>query len=92
MAARRRQKELRAWSIGEPERLGRLQTDADGERVMDGFGEDKKKSPVSKLVKKIAARWFVVREASGALSLPQPRWASSYLRVPMTSRELRRGR
>ncbi len=28
----------------------------------------------------------------GALSLLQPRWASSYLRGPMTSKELRRGR
>jgi hypothetical protein len=72
--------------------LGRLQTDADRERVIEGLGEDKKKSAVSKLVKKIAARWFVVREASGALSILQPRWAISYLRGPMTSRELRRVR
>lgn len=70
--------------------LGRLQTDADRERVIEGLGEDKKKSAVGKLVKKIAPRWFVTREASGALSILQPRWAISYLRGPMTSREIRR--
>jgi hypothetical protein len=72
--------------------LGRLQTDADRERVIEGLGEDKKKSTVSKLVKKIAARWFVVREPNGALSILQPRWAMAYLRGPMTSKELRRVR
>ena len=60
--------------------------------MIEGLGEDKKKSAVGKLLKKIAPRWFVVREASGTLSILQPRWAMSHLRGPMTSREIRRVR
>ncbi len=69
--------------------LGRLQTDADRARVIEGLGE-KAKGPMSKLLQKIAARWFVVREAGGAVSLLQPRWAISLLRGPMTPREIAR--
>jgi len=72
--------------------LGRLQTDADRERVIEGLGEDKKKSAVSKLLKKIRPLWFVAREASGELTILQPRWAMSHLRGPMTSKEIRRVR
>jgi hypothetical protein len=73
--------------------LGRLQTDADRARVMEGLGEDKKKSPLAALVKKISPRWFVVRDARSAKpSLLNPRWAMSYLRGPMTQSELRRAR
>ncbi|MBI4818424.1 MAG: ATP-binding protein [Deltaproteobacteria bacterium] len=57
--------------------LGRLQTDADRARVVEGLGEDKKKSPVADLLKKIAPRWFVVRESKGELSILHPRWAMS---------------
>ena len=71
--------------------LGRLQTDADRARVVEGLGEDKKKSALATLLKKLAPRWFVVRDARDAkLSLLNPRWAMSYLRGPMTGRELRR--
>ncbi|MBI4818837.1 MAG: ATP-binding protein [Deltaproteobacteria bacterium] len=70
--------------------LGRLQTDADRARVVEGLGEDKKKSPVAGLLKRIAPRWFVVRDAKGELSILHPRWAMSYLRGPMTSQEIRR--
>jgi hypothetical protein len=71
--------------------LGRLQTDADRARVVDGLGEDKKKSALATLLKKLAPRWFVVREARDAkLSLLNPRWAMSYLRGPLTGRELER--
>lgn len=73
--------------------LGRLQTDADRARVMDGLGEDKKKSALAALVKKLAPRWFVVRDAKGgALSLLHPRYAMSLLRGPMTRSEIRRSR
>jgi hypothetical protein len=71
--------------------LGRLQTDADRARVVDGLGEDRKKSALAELLKKLAPRWFVVREARDSkLSLLNPRWAMSYLRGPMTPTELRR--
>ena len=71
--------------------IGRLQTDADRARVMDGLGEDKKKSELGAIVKRLAARWFVVRSAkSERLTLLNPRWAMSYLRGPMTPREIRR--
>ncbi len=73
--------------------IGRLQTDADRARVMDGLGEDKKKSPLADVVKKLAPRWFVVRDArSPRPTLLNPRWAMSYLRGPMTQSELRRAR
>jgi hypothetical protein len=66
--------------------LGRLQTDADRARVVEGLGEDKKKSALATLLKKLAPRWFVVREARDAkLSLLNPRWAMSYLRGPVAS-------
>ena len=73
--------------------LGRLQTDADRARVMEGLGEDKKKSELGTVVKKLAPRWFVVRDARGNKpTLLNPRWAMSYLRGPMTQAEIRRAR
>jgi hypothetical protein len=73
--------------------LGRLQTDADRARVMEGLGEDKKKSELGAIVKKLAQRWFVVRDArESGLRLLQPRWAMSYLRGPMTRMEIQRAR
>jgi hypothetical protein len=73
--------------------LGRLQTDADRARVMDGLGEDKKKGALASLVKRISPRWFVVRDArDNELSLLRPRWAMSLLRGPMTPAEIRRRR
>ena len=71
--------------------LGRLQTDADRARVVDGLGEDKKKSALASVLKLLGPRWFVMREARDTkLSLLNPRWAMSYRRGPMTGRELRR--
>jgi hypothetical protein len=68
--------------------LGRLQTDADRARVIEGLGE-KKKGPIDTKLQKIARRWFVVRTAgSNELAMLQPRWAMSLLRGPMTAREL----
>ena len=82
--------------------LGRLQTDADRARVVEGLGEDKrsllvslsgKKSSLGTVLKQLAPRWFVVREAKQTtLTLLQPRWAMSYLRGPMTQVEIRRAR
>jgi hypothetical protein len=73
--------------------LGRLQTDADRARVLEGLGEDKKKSQLGALVKMLGPRWFVVRDAkTSELSLLYPRWAMSYLRGPMTGAEIRAAR
>ncbi len=73
--------------------LGRLQTDADRARVLEGLGEDKKKSQLGALVKMLGPRWFVVRDAkSSELTLLHPRWAMSYLRGPMTGAEIRAAR
>jgi hypothetical protein len=70
--------------------LGRLQTEADRTRVIEGLGE-KKKGAIDKLVQLVAPRFFVVRAAgSNEVSLLQPRWAMSLLRGPMTAQELRR--
>jgi len=71
--------------------IGRLQTDADRARVIEGLGEDKKKSQLGAIVKRLGPRWFVVRSAkSDQPSLLNPRWAMSYLRGPMTQSEIRR--
>jgi hypothetical protein len=73
--------------------LGRLQTDADRARVLDGLGEDGKKGPLAALLKKLGPRWFLVRDAASERpSLLFPRWAMSYLRGPMTQEEIRRAR
>jgi hypothetical protein len=73
--------------------LGRLQTDADRERVMEGLGEDEKKSALSAMVKKLAHRWFVVKDARNEEpALVHSRGAISLLRGPMTRSEIRRRR
>jgi hypothetical protein len=73
--------------------IGRLTTDADRARLMEGLGEDKKKSKLGSLVKKLLPRWFLVREAKATEpTLLQPRWAMSYLRGPMTKAEIQRMR
>ena len=73
--------------------LGRLSTNADRERVLEGLGEHTKKSPLAKMLTKLQHRWFVVRDAKGsATSLLYPRHAISYLRGPMTQAEIRRVR
>ncbi|MBN8614987.1 MAG: ATP-binding protein [Deltaproteobacteria bacterium] len=74
--------------------LGRLQTDADRERVLEGLGETGKKSPLGNVLKKLPPRWFVVRNShdKGPPMLLQPRYAISYLRGPMTRDEIRKAR
>jgi hypothetical protein len=78
--------------------IGRLQTDADRARVVDGLaasaGFDRAATQaLTKTVSRLASRWFVVRDAhSNGIGLVQPRWCMSLLRGPMTRTELKRAR
>jgi len=79
--------------------VGRLQTDADCARVVDGLASidpDSRDSAkaLGAVVKRLAPRWFVVRDAhaGGEPVLVQPRWAMSLLRGPMTRTELTHAR
>ena len=77
--------------------LGRLQTDSDRERVIDGLGESggaESGADLNEVVQRLSPRWFVVRDAraSSAALLMQPRHTISLLRGPMTRGELRRAR
>jgi len=71
--------------------IGRLGTDADRERVVDGMAlEPAAEKAIGKLVQRLLPRWFLVRNvhAGGEVMLVQPRWAMSFLRGPMTRAEL----
>jgi hypothetical protein len=75
--------------------LGRLQTDADRERVVEGLGLEKPRGgrglDADGLLQKLAPRWFLVRDVHAKdepMRLLQPRWAMSFLRGPMTRVEL----
>jgi hypothetical protein len=76
--------------------IGRLQTDADRQRVIEGLSNAtavKASSPVDldRVVSRLGARWFLMRDAhakDGNLLL-QPRWAFSYMHGPMTRSEIR---
>jgi hypothetical protein len=77
--------------------IGRLQTDADRKRVVEGLaqttgGDEQSAASLTRLIKQLAPRWFVMRNtrASQNTMLMQPRWAISYLRGPMTPSELKR--
>lgn len=78
--------------------LGRLQTDADRARVIDGLvgsGQDTTdKDRLANTLKKLAPRWFVMRDvhASESTCFLQPRWAMSFMRGPMTRDDIRRAR
>ncbi|MFO0613179.1 MAG: helicase HerA-like domain-containing protein [Polyangiaceae bacterium] len=76
--------------------LGRLQTDADRARVLDGLvgnaGEEA--AQLGAVLKRLAPRWFLLRDVhsrAGTVFL-QPRWAMTFLRGPMTRQEIRRAR
>jgi hypothetical protein len=75
--------------------IGRLQTDADRARVIDGLtggAHDRAETrQLASTIGKLSPRWFVVRDAhtDGPPVLLQPRWALSFLRGPMTRAELR---
>jgi hypothetical protein len=79
--------------------VGRLQTDADRARVLDGLAaslndDAAERADLARTVQRLANRWFVVRNAhasSGPL-LMQPRYAISWLRGPMTRAEVQRAR
>jgi hypothetical protein len=74
--------------------IGRLQTDADRDRVIDGLAAQDKGTDqlLHSTVQRIAHRWFVMRNvhAGNEPVLLQPRYAMSYLRGPMTRAELKR--
>ena len=81
--------------------VGRLQTDADCERVVEGMasgdgggGGSGSAKALYGLVKKLGSRWFVMRDAhgDGEPFFLQPRWAISLLRGPMTRVEIQRAR
>jgi hypothetical protein len=80
--------------------LGRLQTDADRARVLDGLaaarGNDGAGTAeeLESTLKRLAPRWFVVRNAhaSSPPILMHPRYALSLLRGPMTRVEIRAAR
>ena len=76
--------------------LGRLQTDADRARVVDGLGgaTGELGRELGTTLKRLAPRCFLLRDVHSdeGLALLQPRWAMSWLRGPMTRSELRRAR
>ena len=77
--------------------IGRLQTDADRARIIDGLsttGDREEAQRLGGLVKKLAPRFFVVRNVhdGGEPRVVQPRWAMSLMRGPMTRSELTKAR
>lgn len=79
--------------------LGRLQTDADRARVLDGLATAQGNvaehaSVLETTLKRLAPRWFVVRNAhaSSAPILMYPRQTISLMRGPMTRVEIREAR
>ena len=79
--------------------VGRLQTDADRARVLDGMvtsgsGLSLRPADLADIVKRLAQRWFLIRDVHSeqGLALVQPRWTMSYMRGPMTRLEIRHAR
>ncbi len=79
--------------------LGRLQTDADRARVVEGLAaargvEGETGDALRGTLQRLAPRWFVVRNAHVPVApiLLQPRHTMSYLRGPMTRMEIQRAR
>jgi hypothetical protein len=75
--------------------VGRLQTDADRTRVLDGLAASVDESSenlgeLGRRVQRLQNRWFVVRNAHvpAAPILLQPRYAMSWMRGPMTRGEI----
>jgi hypothetical protein len=76
--------------------IGRLQTDADRERVLEGLrhAADTRatgQNGLDQIVSRLQSRWFLMRDvhSKDGSVLVQPRWAMSYLRGPMTRSEIR---
>jgi hypothetical protein len=79
--------------------VGRLQTDADRARVIEGLADstgigESTPAELAELTKRLSARWFVLRDvhSDDGTVLMQPRWAMSFLRGPMTPGEIRAAR
>ncbi|HEX2873584.1 MAG TPA: helicase HerA-like domain-containing protein [Polyangiaceae bacterium] len=84
--------------------VGRLQTDADRARVLEGLctatnggghnGDGGTLNDLSDITKRLAPRWFLMRDAHSPTGtvLVQPRWAMTFMRGPMTGTEVRRAR
>jgi hypothetical protein len=78
--------------------LGRLQTDADRERVIEGLANEARAGEsaeqLTDILKQLAPRWFVVRDVHSKRGsvLMQPRWTMSFMRGPMTRQEIKRAR
>jgi hypothetical protein len=85
--------------------LGRLQTDADRARVIDGLSmampagmtgarASRFSAELAQTLGRLAPRWFVMRDArlnQGAV-LIEPRWTMSFMKGPMTGAEIRMAR
>jgi DNA helicase HerA-like ATPase len=79
--------------------IGRLQTDADRARVMDGLSGATNNTDdlteLERIVPRLAPRWFVVKNAHAAAAGPlllKPRDTWSLMRGPLTRNELRQVR
>ncbi len=77
--------------------IGRLQTDADRERVIEGLSQSDANDPQSTrnlehCVKALSKRWFVMRDvhAGSGVALLQPRHTLSWMKGPLTAAELKR--
>jgi hypothetical protein len=79
--------------------IGRLQTDADRARVIDGLRgalsveqtDAAIEEDLGRTIQRLADRWFVIKDTHAKVGplLLQPRYAMSWLRGPMTRGELR---
>ena len=78
--------------------IGRLQTDADRERVVESLANENEPgssaAELSAQIRRLGQRWFLVRNvhATPNTVLLKPRWALSFLRGPMTLGDIRRAR
>jgi hypothetical protein len=79
--------------------LGRLQTDADRARVIDGLCGSRRHqddpSDISRTLQQLAHRWFIVTNAHASAAGPilvRPRHTMSIMRGPLTRNELREAR
>ncbi|MGE4054984.1 MAG: ATP-binding protein, partial [Vicinamibacterales bacterium] len=76
--------------------LGRLQTERDKTRVLDGLesasaGSEVDRADVDRLLSRLSSRVFLLRNVHDAgLTLLQSRWALSYLRGPLDREGIRR--
>jgi Bacterial protein of unknown function (DUF853) len=78
--------------------VGRLQTDADRERIVESLINIHEPGctprELEDCIRKLNRRWFLTRNihTTPSLTLVQPRWAMSFLRGPMTLGDIRQAR